>query len=624
MCGIAGILSLNPSSISLERLQKMAAVIAHRGPDGEKFWINNNVTTGFAHRRLTIIDTSESASQPMHFLDRYTIVFNGEIYNYIELREILKNQGYHFRTQSDTEVLLAAYDCYREKCLQYFDGMFAFAIWDEKEQILFAARDRFGEKPFYYTFDEKQFLFASERKSLWAAGINKKINEPLLLNYLAFGITDIPIDKTITYYQDVFSLPPANFITCSIASNRVNPENDYEFSMSNYWDIDKEAKIKITRDEAIEKFRELFSISIKRRLRSDVPLGASLSGGLDSSSIVAEICNQVASDNKLETFSATFPGFKKDESVYIQQLAEKFNIKNTSIEPTGDDLIKNFETLCYYHEEPFSSASIYAQYKVFETAAKNNIKVLLDGQGADEILGGYQKYIHWYLQELLKSSTKNYFLEKRALKKNKIDFSWGWRNCLAAWFPGQAAFQLEKREAKKLMHLDELADEFRNEYFDRQSIFKPLVFKLNDILYFNAKQSGLEELLRYADRNSMAHGREVRLPFLNHELAQFIFSLPAQYKIHDGWTKWLLRSAMQAELPSTITWRKDKIGYEPPQKEWMENKSLQEYIHEAKKKLVEERILKPDVLSKKIQPKDAHAAENYDWRYLIAATCMTK
>jgi asparagine synthase (glutamine-hydrolysing) len=618
MCGIAGIVSINPSLISADRLKKMAEVIAHRGPDGERFWINNNGNTGFAHRRLSIIDLSESGAQPMHYLERYTIIYNGEIYNYIELKEILKNKGYQFHTESDTEVLLAAYDCYKEKCLQYFDGMFAFAIWDEKAQSLFAARDRFGEKPFYYCLNEKEFLFASERKSLWAAGISKKINQPLLLNYLVLGNTEIPLDKTITYYQDLFSLPPAHYIICSLS----NKEDGYRFDMHNYWDLDKQSKIDISPEDSVDKFRELFSISVKRRLRSDVPLGASVSGGLDSSSIIAAICGQQHADKKIETFSAVFPGFEKDETKYIRLLTEKLGINNITVTPTADDLIANLEKLCYYHEEPFSSSSIFAQFKVFELAAQHDVKVLLDGQGADEILAGYKKYIHWYLQELLKSNTRSYLKEKKSLRKNKIDFLWGWKNILAAWFPAQAAYQLEKKEARKLLHHTDLADDFKQTYFDRQSVFKPIVFKLNDMLYFNTCQSGLEELLRYADRNSMAHGREVRLPFLYHELVQFVFSLPAHFKIHEGWSKWILRKTMDQVLPADIVWRKDKVGYEPPQKLWMENKIFQEHVHEAKKKLVEEKILKPAVLSKQVQPRSAHEIENDDWRYLIAANCM--
>ncbi len=623
MCGIAGIISTNPSLVTADRLKKMADAVAHRGPDGEGFWVNSNSHAGFGHRRLSVIDLSEPAAQPMHYLERYTIVYNGELYNYIELREALKQKGYFFTTLSDTEVLLAAYDCFKEKCLDHFDGMFAFAIWDEKEQSLFAARDRFGEKPFYYSFSETEFCFASERKSLWASGIEKKINEPLLLNFLVLGYTQTPLDRTITYYQNVFSLLPAHYITCDIT----NDANGHSliFAMQSYWDIDKEKQIAINETDAVEKFRELFFASVQRRLRSDVPLGASLSGGPDSSSIVAAIQLQTKNapaQHRLQTFSSVFPGFERDESKYISLVARQFNIENFKTEPAAGDLIQNLEKICYHQEEPFPSSSIYAQFKVFELAMQHNVKVLLDGQGADETLAGYQKYIHWYLQELLRVKPRSAHLQRVALRKNNIPFNWGLKNYLAAWFPAQAANQLEKREVKKLLHCNDINKDFRDAFLDPQSIYKPLVLKLNDILYFNSCQFGLEDLLRYADRNSMAHGREVRLPFLNHELVEFIFSLPAHFKIHRGWQKLLLRKSMQHDLPNEIVWRKDKVGYEPPQQQWMENKTLQEYIYSAKEKLVKEKILNPSVLAKKIQPQDAHAAENYDWRYLVAATCM--
>jgi asparagine synthase (glutamine-hydrolysing) len=623
MCGISGIFYSNPSGDSeesqhylLERIKKMSDSLEHRGPDGEGFWIHPKGHGGFGHRRLAIIDLSREAAQPMHYLKRYTIVYNGEIYNYIELRDLLTAKGYGFRSQSDTEVLLAAYDCYGEGCLQYFDGMFAFAIWDEQEQILFMARDRFGEKPLYYSFNEKEFCFSSERKALWAAGLQKKINQPLLLNYLVLGYTQTPLDKTITFHQDVFSLPPSHYIKLDNRS--------FRFEMHSYWDCDKETKIEITEADAIKKFKELLMVSVKRRLRSDVPLGTSLSGGLDSSSIASLLFRVKGGNLPLQTFSSIFPGFEKDESPFIELVAGKFGMDNHQVIPDAEDMIDQFEKLCYYQEEPFGSSSVYAQYKVFQLAAQNNVKVLLDGQGADEMLAGYHKYIHWYLQELFRTRPLFMFNELKALKRNKIPFQWGWKNYAAALFPAQAAIHLEKKESRRLLHFPDLTEAFKELYTDRQSLFKPLVIKLNDILYFNSFQSGLEELLRYADRNSMAHGRELRLPFLNHELAAFVFSLPSHFKIHDGWTKYILRKTMEDQLPREIVWRKDKTGFEPPQQTWMQNNRVQEYIMEAKRKLVKENVLKASVLQKKIQPRDAFAADNFDWRYLVAATCMDK
>jgi asparagine synthase (glutamine-hydrolysing) len=613
MCGIAGIISVNPLYVSPDRLKKMTDAIAHRGPDAEGFWINPNGNAGLGHRRLSIIDLSENAAQPMHYTERYSVIHNGEIYNYIELKEELVKKGYTFRSQSDTEIILAAYDLYKEECLQYFDGMFAFALWDEKDQTLFCARDRFGEKPFYYSIDEEQFCFASERKSLWAGGLEKKINNPLLLNYLMIGLTETAADNTITFYQDVFSLPPAHYIKIHLPS--------FSFTLARYFDGDKETQINISEGDAIEKLNGLLLTSVKRRLRSDVSVGTSLSGGLDSSSIVSFI-QQLQTTNKLQTFSAIFPGFEKDESAYINTVTEKFNLTNYAVEPTAESFINDFEKLCYHQEEPFSSSSIYAQYKVFELAKKQNVKVLLDGQGADESLAGYPKYIPSFLQEVLKANPTKLRSELQSFRKNNVPFNWGWRNYLATYFPLQVPGYLRKKEKSKIKKNRDINNEFRRTFFDEQSIYKPLVIKLNDFLYFNTYQLGLEELLRFADRNSMAHGREIRLPFLNHELVMFINSLPANFKMHEGFTKWILRKTMNNKLPQEIVWRKDKVGYEPPQKMWMENKILQEYLYEAKKKLVSEKILNPSVLNKKNQPLDAYAADNFDWRYLVAAAFL--
>jgi asparagine synthase (glutamine-hydrolysing) len=611
MCGIAGILSTSLEQIAEFHLKKMTTAIAHRGPDGEGLWTNETKNVLLGHRRLAVIDLSSTAAQPMHYLNRYTITYNGEIYNYIELKEILLEKGYQFTSASDTEVILAAYDFWNQDCLQYFDGMFSFAIWDEKEQQLFAARDRFGEKPFYYYETENYLFFASEMKALWAAGAPKTTDEKMLLNYLTLGHVQNCVDKEQTFFNEIYSLPPAHFF--------LYKPSVHKFAVKRYWRLDKEIKISITADEAIEKFNEFFTASVKKRLRSDVAVGTSLSGGLDSSSII-NVLQQLKVNPK--TFSAIFPGFEKDESAYINLLTDKFGIDNFTTQPTADGIIKDFETLCYHQEEPFQSSSTFAQYKVFELAKQHNIKVLLDGQGADETLAGYHKYIQWYLQEVLSRHKLGAAeKEKRALLKNKIPFSWGLKNYFAAFLPMHAAMHLEKKEYQKIIHHLDINPDFLRLQRGREweGIHKPVVTKLNDILHFNTTELGLEELLRYADRNSMAHGREVRLPFLDHQLVEFIFSLPPNLKIHDGWTKFLLRKAMDKKLPDEIVWRKDKIGYEPPQKQWMENKTLQDYVHEAKKKLVTAKILRQNVLEKSITPKAAHDQNNYDFRYLCTA-----
>jgi asparagine synthase (glutamine-hydrolysing) len=614
MCGIAGILSTSSESIPERHLKKMTQAIAHRGPDGEGLWTNDKKNILLGHRRLSIIDLSSAAAQPMHLANRYTIVHNGEIYNYIELKEILKEKGYQFHSNSDTEVILTAYDCWKENCLTHFDGMFAFAIWDEKEQQLFAARDRFGEKPFYYFENESYLFFASEMKALWAIGVEKCIDEKMLLNYLALGYVQNSADKEQTFFNNIWSLPPAHFFQYKPSNRKLH--------LKKYWKLEKENKINISADEAIENFHVLLSNSVEKRLRSDVTVGTSLSGGLDSSTIAATIQAIRQGDNGLKTFSAVFPGYEKNESDFIDLNAAHLQIQNFKTQPSADGLIKDFERLCYHQEEPFFSSGIYAQFKVFELAQQQQVKVLLDGQGADEILAGYFKYIHWFIQEVL---NRNHLgaaqRELKAMRRNDIPVIWSVKDYFAAYLPMHAAMMLERKEYQKTQQHPDITAEFLRAQRGREweGIHKPVVTKLNDILHFNTVEFGLEELLRYADRNSMAFGREVRLPFLDHKLVEFIFSLPSNFKIHHGWTKWLLRKAMDKKLPDAIVWRKDKVGYEPPQQQWMENKTLQEYMHEAKRKLVKQGILEQRILDKKIEPRTALADNNYDWRYLCAA-----
>ncbi len=622
MCGIAGIILQASNPNASFHLKKMTDAIAHRGPDGEGHWSNEKETVHLGHRRLSVIDLSSNATQPMAYANRYHIVHNGEIYNYIELRSVLQKKGYSFISNSDTEVILAAYDCWKEKCLQQFDGMFSFVIWDDKEEQLFAARDRFGEKPFYYYEDEENFIFASEMKALWAVRIEKNYDKKMLLNYLTLGHVQNCVDKEQTFFESVYSLPPSHYLVFTPSTQ--------QSKITKYWSINKEIKIDISETDAIEKFTELFNNSIQKRLRSDVAIGSSLSGGVDSSAIAATInllnsgeSNKTEGNTgSLKTFSAVFPGFENDESKYIQLVSEKTGFENFQVNPTAEELVNDFEKLCYHQEEPFQSSGIYAQYKVFELAKQQQVKVLLDGQGADEILAGYPRYIHWYLQEVLSrhrlGATQ---IERNAFKKTGQPFHWDIKNFFAAFLPSHAAMHMEKKEYHRTKHHPEICTAFLESVSGREweGIHKPIITKLNDILHFNTTQMGLEELLRFADRNSMAHGREVRLPFLDHVLVEFVFSLPAKFKMHDGWTKFLLRKAMENKLPGEIVWRKNKIGFEPPQKYWMQDPALQEFIIESKRKLVNNGIISKKVLDKKIEPKIAHADKNYDWRYLCAA-----
>jgi asparagine synthase (glutamine-hydrolysing) len=625
MCGIAGIISADPANITQDRLKKMTDAISYRGPDGEGIRIIGDGIAGLGSRRLSIIDLSPAASQPMDYLGRYTIVHNGEIYNYRELRRLLQLKGYSFFSQSDTEIILAAYDHYGSDCLQHFEGMFAFAIWDRRERKLFLARDRMGEKPLFFHRDKEQFLFASEMKALWAAGVKKEINRQLVYNFITLGYTQNPANGFETFYNDIFKLPPR----CYLVYQTAGTEKVYR-----YWDIDPGNGSPLSEKKAVQQFSELLHSSVSRRLRSDVRVGSSLSGGLDSSSIVAAILGQQApasmrpllstrqsNGQNFPTFSAVFPGFEKDESSFIRLMTGHFPVDNYTITPDAGGMVRDFEKLAWHQEEPFSSSSIYTQFKVFELAGQHSVKVLLDGQGADELLAGYHKYYHWYWQELYMTDRKAFTRELQAAKEAGITERWSWKNKLAASLPVYTQSLLKKKNEFRQRKNKEVSRHLIENY-GASYYHIPHPGRLNGVLYYNTLMNGLEELLRYADRNSMAHGVEVRLPFLDHHLVQFLFSLPADCKIRAGWTKWLLRTSMQHVLPKEITWRKDKIGYEPPQQAWMQHPLLQEYIREARRNLVRADILSPSVLNKKVQPQDAHAAENYDWRYLTVSACL--
>lgn len=580
MCGIAGIISPNPAVVRKQTVIDMASTLAHRGPDGEGLWMNQSGNVAFSHRRLCVIDTSPAAGQPMHYQNRYTIVYNGEIYNYLELKTDLEKRGYAFHTASDTEVILAAYSAYKHECLQHFDGMFAFAIWDQLEQELFCARDRFGEKPFFFFYDPETnaLFFGSELKALHAAGIAKTSNHALLLNYLVLGYTSDPRNPTATFDGRIQKLPAAHTLKFSPQANG--------YVMSRYWQLSRETK-EYSEKDAVETFRSLMFTSVSRRLRSDMAVGTSLSGGLDSSSIAAVL--SALGRHDLKTFTAVFPDFEKDESAQAKEVAAALGFENYTVQPSVVGLIDDFENLLRCQEEPFTSSSVYAQYKVFQLAAGHGVTVLLDGQGADETLGGYDKYRNWRIRSL---------------------------------FPYFTARFLERRESSRINGHQFVDKQFRDAYKNDIRPYKPVVKTLNDLLYHDTFCMGLEELLRYADRNSMAHGREVRLPYLSHELASFVFNLASRFKIGNGYTKYILRHSFQNSLPSSIVWNRRKTGFEPPQREWMKHRQVKEYMRAALKTLVAEKILTASVLDMSNPAHGAYEKNARGWRWLVAGSLM--
>lgn len=581
MCGIAGIYNLNQSQVSLTNLKKMTDVITHRGPDGEGHWLNSNGTLGFGHRRLSIIDLTENGKQPMHYADgRYTITFNGEIYNYIELKNELKLKGYQFVSDTDTEVLLALYDLKKEACLQDLDGMFSFAIWDEKLQTLFCARDRFGEKPFHYFKNDNEFVFASEIKQFWELGIDKKINQEKLLTYAKTGALENSNQITETFYQSIEKLDAAHYLMINA---------DKKISIQKYWDIQTHLKpFEGTIEQAAELFLQLFTDSIRLRLRSDVAVGSSLSGGLDSSSIVMLIDALKGNEINQNTFSARFKNFSKDEGEHIEAVVKA--CKNVNVHYTWPDIDyfeESFEKVTYHQDEPFGSASIVAQYSVMELAKKNNVTVLLDGQGADEYLAGYLPYYHTYLSQLFYSNSNLYESEISAYNL----------------FHQLSSPYLNNSKTESVrMKLGRIRRKILNQNL-------PGTKSLHSVLKENTTVNGLKELLRYADRNSMAHSREVRLPFLSHKLVEFVFSLPDEFKLNNGWTKFVLRKSMDKILPPSICWRVDKIGYEPPQHLWIKSDRFNQEIQQTSK-----------ILSiKRINDVSNESVFNQDWRLLMAS-----
>jgi asparagine synthase (glutamine-hydrolysing) len=606
MCGIAGIINKN-EKVEFNQLKKMTDIIQHRGPDGEGHWIKKNI--GLGHRRLSIIDLSENASQPMHsFCDKYVIILNGEIYNYIEIKETLLKKGYKFHSESDTEVLLNLYIEKGEKCLADLDGMFAFAIYNKQKQQLFCARDRFGEKPFYYYYEPgKTFIFASEMKAIFEAGVKKDINRKLVFRFLhANFFIHNPSDASETFFNGIKKLEASNYM---IINKKI------QVSKKRYWDIDyKSIDYNISFETATEQFRELFKTSVKRRLRSDVPVGSSLSGGLDSSAIVSAI-NQMNKGNNItqKTFSARFKNFEKDEGYFINKVIEGKNIEPFFTYPDENKLIEDLDKLLFHQEEPFGTASIFAQWEVMKLAEQNNTTVLLDGQGADEYLAGYMNYYHTYLNELFETDKQLFQKEKHFAKENlNIDFNINKST-------NQKTKKGIKERIRKIKIIESVSHKIkrRNHLFtnDYWNYINDLDFKtekntLNQNLYHSTMQSGLERLLRFSDRNSMAFSREVRLPFLYHELVEFVFSLPASFKINSGWTKYILRESFKDILPQEITWRKDKIGYEPPQENWMKSSAILDKVKSAEKILEKEKILNPKRINKE---------HNKSWEFILAA-----
>ncbi|OSZ82179.1 asparagine synthase (glutamine-hydrolyzing) [Chitinophagaceae bacterium IBVUCB1] len=611
MCGIAGI--VGTGGIFVEDVVSMTDAIAHRGPDGAGHWANSSNSVCLGHRRLSIIDLSDNASQPMHSKDgRYTIVFNGEIYNYIELKEELIKQGIQFKSDSDTEVLLQLYSQKGADCLNDLDGMFAFAIWDEQTKQLFCARDRFGEKPFYYSYQQgKKFVFASEMKALWKVGVSTTFNNKMVYRYVndKYYLQNNE-DLSQTFFQDIYQIEPGHFLTIDASLS---------LSKRKYWDLNyRSVNNEISFDDAVEEFKHLFTTSVGRRLRSDVPVGSSLSGGLDSSSIVCTI-HQYFKPHQ-HTFSARFPGYEKDEGKYIDKVLQKTGVKGYTTYPDSEKFIDEISCFVYHQEEPTAGASQYAQWEVMKLAKQHGVIVLLDGQGADESVTGYNHYFNYFLRELHFSGREdllrleqksNTAIHNRIIPETAYNFLPDSKQKVSKSFmlsPVLKSLWLSYRAKGSFFTKDFLMD-----VLPEKNTETYIPATLNEMLWYDATRGNLQTLLRYSDRNSMAFSREVRLPFLNHKLIEFLFTLPPEFKIHNGWSKYIMRKSMEQLLPEEICWRKDKIGYEPPQQDWFASSKMKDKLHNAQDILKKEGI---------VNKRENYSERSRDWQVMMLAEMM--
>ncbi len=565
MCGIAGVLNLNNAPVERNVLERMNRTLSHRGPDDEGYFLDGNL--GLANKRLAIIDTSSEARQPMHNEDQtLCIVSNGEIYNYLELAEALKGLGHVFKSHSDTEVILHSYEEWGASCVDRFIGMWAFAIWDRKKKSLFLSRDRFGIKPFYYFLDNDRFIFASEIKAILEYGIEIEPNRRSISRYLikGYGYTDTNDE---TFFAGIRQLKPAHNLRIG------NGKFEYE----RYWSIDPRNKVVgLSADGVKERFRDLFKDAVRMSMRSDVPLGIALSGGLDSSSLAA-VMSQLAT-NKIETFSAYFDEEGFDERSYINEMLKDDKFIPNFISPKPRSLIDEFERIVWHQDEPYSGASVFSQWKVMEAAKTKGIKVLLTGQGGDEILAGYHKYYPYYFLDLARDLKWDLLarefndlqptngLRRKIGSMAKIAGSRMFSERMKRFFTGQL------RQAPAFLKKDFLMT--ANVVDNGTS--KVFASFLDQELYDSMTISPLPALLHIDDRNSMAHSVESRPPFLDHRLVEFVFSLPYELKISNGITKHILREALKDIVPHKIITRRDKKGFATPMNIWF-GRELKDY-----------------------------------------------
>lgn len=550
MCGINGFTWRDESLLA-----RMNDALRHRGPDDVGAYTDGRVSLG--HRRLSIIDLTASGHQPMSNEDASIwIVYNGEVYNYKGIREELEAAGHSFRSETDTEVILHAYEEWGAECVERFNGMWAFAIYDIPKGLLFLSRDRFGIKPLYYHIDDRGLIFSSEIKSILQHDLPRAPNDRVIYEYLAFGLLD---HSRETFFSGIFRLMPGENMIYDLACRSARTFQWYDLEAR--VGVLEETLGAISEEEAAERVLSLLKDSVRYRLIADVPVGSCLSGGIDSSSIVY-VMRLLGTNEQLKAFSMIFPGQSMDESAYINEVVQETKVQPFTTTPTTEDLIRDLFDLIWTQEEPFRSTSIYGQYRVMRLAHESGMKVLLDGQGADELFAGYHIYfkyyifealIHLQLSEAMSSaaaigySLSDLLLFPAATVATRLGlgslFRWAWD--------------------RRLRHLKPF---YRG---PSVNLLQERGFSLKRALMTDLLRYSIPQLLRYEDKNAMRWSIESRVPFLDYRLAELACALPSQFKICKGLTKHVLRKAMSGIVSGLILNRRDKIGFATPDGDWL-------------------------------------------------------
>ena len=557
MCGIAGIIGHGWEQFQLE---SMVQVQNHRGPDDTGMYIDETRQVGLGHNRLTIIDLSKAGHQPMSNNEKTLwIVFNGEVYNYLELKSELNE--YNYRSQTDTEVILAAYERWGEDCVDHFIGMFAFAIWDISRQQLFCARDRLGIKPFHYARKDGLFIFASEIKSLLSAGLDASPDWSTWATYLTHGYYD---HSSNTFFDGISVLEPGHTLT--VRQGR--------FFTKRYWHLPdriEEVSDK-SESEVVSNFLGLLDDAVKLRLRSDVPIGVNLSGGLDSASLMMTVDKLIPQTGTLQTFTSSFEEEKYSEQDFSSLLCGSIEWKRNFQPLLENEVWDSAWDVLWHQEAPFGGVSTIAYHNLHKMAKNLGVTVLLEGQGVDEMLAGYNYFQGLYIADLLKN--RQWLSAKKELQNMEVDKNF--RNAIRKTLAGKQTNVYQDGTSHLMPQC--ISDNLR---FEAQTIPvfpTPFPDQLSNALYRDIRFTKLPRVLRMNDRLSMASSRELREPYLDHRIVEYAFSLGGNYKIYKGQTKFLLRKAMSEILPVEIN-HSSKRPVVTPQREWLRN-SLRHQVEE--------------------------------------------